>query len=173
MGTRVCNSCGQPTKSSDKYCGHCGELPDEPRSRPFIVSPSKLAIMSFLTCGLYEIYWAYKQWRHLPGGRRRIGCFIRAVFSPITIYWLLKDLNIPRAGWIALLYIVLNVIPFLSDWLMYLSFAFIPLYIAQRHIEDKFHSFGQGGKYGTHAAIAIIIGMILWAVALGMTYGVI
>lgn len=62
--------------------------------RYFPLSPVKLGLMSICTFGVYEIYWAYKNWKYVK--RRdssKIMPFWRAIFAPLWYYSLLRDLH--------------------------------------------------------------------------------
>lgn len=63
-------------------------------TRYFPVTVSKFVIMSIITLGFYELYWFYKNWKHI---KRRDDSDIwpipRAIFSPIFCYSLSEDVN--------------------------------------------------------------------------------
>jgi hypothetical protein len=59
----------------------------------FAVSALKLALMSFATLGLYELYWFYKNWKAMQQSGEKLNAPIRAVFYPVTAYWLLRHIR--------------------------------------------------------------------------------
>lgn len=114
----------------------------------FNVSLSKFTIMSLCTFGIYELYWAYKQWDAV---RRRdqedLSPFWRAFFAPLWAFSLLPRMNrltamyLVPASWsgsaLALAYFVLHVSWRLPDpyWLASLL-SFLPLLVVQRSINE-------------------------------------
>src|SRR5687767_15670126 len=97
----------------------------------FAVSLTKLAVMSLVTFGIYELYWSYKQW---DAQRRRdtedMMPFWRAVFAPLWAFSLfprlqrLSDTHGVGVAWsgtaLAVAYLVLHVTYRLPDpyWLI-------------------------------------------------------
>ena len=67
-------------------------------SQYFPVSRAKFALLSFLTFGIYSIYWFYKNWRYVRDrDDSNIWPFWRAIFSPILCYLLIRDLRANHA----------------------------------------------------------------------------
>ncbi|HEX8072933.1 MAG TPA: DUF4234 domain-containing protein [Pyrinomonadaceae bacterium] len=110
----------------------------------FAVSLTKLALLSVLTCGVYQYYWLYQQWQAI---KRRddadISPFWRTFFSIVYLLPLLRALKAAaaRAGVPArfspvLLFVAFNALSLAglvpnAVWLVGLL-AFVPLIIAQR-----------------------------------------
>jgi hypothetical protein len=158
---------------------------DAYRATPqFAVSLSKLVVMSLCTLGIYEVYWAYKQWDTY---RRReqedLSAFWRAIFAPIFAFSLLPRLQrvtatygVP-ATWsgsaLALAYFLINICwrlpgPF---WLVSL-FRFLPLLAVQRSINDLNTAVApeapRNDKYsGLNVAMIVIGGLVLLLAILG------
>jgi Domain of unknown function (DUF4234) len=59
----------------------------------FAVSRLKLVVMSVVTFGLYQIYWFYKNWKAMQASGARLNAPIRAVFYPLTAYWLFRHVR--------------------------------------------------------------------------------
>lgn len=176
----ICPSCHTAAKSGSKFCGECGyALPVEPveAARPYLVNPAKLAILSVITMGVYDIYWAYRHWSYLKRARRlRVRPFWRAVFLPIFCYPLFKHLGQRRASWYTVTYIGLSLISFSTpNWTLYLSLmSFLPLYWTQQQINHQHGVAGtQGMKFGIRAIIGTVLGAGLWVFILLSTYGVV
>jgi hypothetical protein len=150
----------------------------------FAVSLPKLAVMSLCTFGIYEVYWAYKQW---DAQRRReqeeLSPFWRAVFEPLWGFSLLPRLQritaqyrVP-ATWsgsaLATVYFVLHVFVRLPDplWLVSL-FSFVPLLIVQRSINALNREVApdapRNDSYsGLNVATIIVGGLLLLLAILG------
>lgn len=83
----------------------------------FQVSPTKFVVMSIVTLGLYELYWAYRTWSFVKQRDRvRMMPFWRAWFMLFWVFDLLRlikrDLSpqIPvdyRYGWLTFAYVLL------------------------------------------------------------------
>ncbi|HKT27352.1 DUF4234 domain-containing protein [Dyella sp.] len=84
----------------------------------FAVSPLKLVLMSIFTCGLYELYWFYKNWQSIKlREKENISPFWRAVFGVFFCYSLFDEIRewqkehgkgeMP-AGWLAAGWILLT-----------------------------------------------------------------
>ncbi|MDE1466045.1 DUF4234 domain-containing protein [Spartinivicinus poritis] len=59
----------------------------------YSVSPVSFVLLSIFTLGIYEIYWAYKNWVYIKErDQSSIWPFWRAIFAPIWYYSLLSDL---------------------------------------------------------------------------------
>ena len=65
------------------------------RTAPFFsVGTTKLAVMSVLTFGLYEIYWAYRHWRTLRDvGGQKVWPVPRSIFFPVVSYSLFHKIS--------------------------------------------------------------------------------
>jgi hypothetical protein len=118
----------------------------------FPVSPLKLAVMSLVTLNIYQIYWFYKNWKcakELTG--EKLNAPIRAVFYPLTSYFLFKKIREHadkvhagvsiQAGLLALAVLMLATLWRLPDpyWLVtYLGFLpLLPVQSAVNEINRK------------------------------------
>ena len=147
-----CPDCGKDVSDEAPNCIHCGRPLNGggtagealPAFTLFPVAPHKLAIMSICTFGLYELYWAYHQWKRIRlNGGESLSPFWRAVFAPLWGFSLFSHVEGIAAGrhvqfgWtgglLGLLYLVLNISLRLPDPYWLVSFAtFVPLVIVQR-----------------------------------------
>jgi hypothetical protein len=60
----------------------------------FALAPWKLGLMSFITFGFYELWWSFKNWLYISqSGTKKVLPFIRALFSLIFMYPLLKEIR--------------------------------------------------------------------------------
>ena len=158
---------------------------DAYRATPqFAVSVPKLVVMSLCTFGIYEAYWAYKQWNAY---RRReqedLSPFWRAVFAPLFAFSLLPRIQrvtttygVP-ATWsgsaLATVYLLINISwripgPF---WLLSLL-RFLPLVVVQRSINELNATVApeapRNDKYsGLNVAMIVIGGLFLLLAILG------
>jgi hypothetical protein len=83
-----CPECGKQVKEGSKKCEECGasfEMEKYHKSEYSNVQPTnKLILLIFLTGGLYQIYWFYRNWRDfkehknldISPGLRTVGLFI-------------------------------------------------------------------------------------------------
>ncbi|MBI3289772.1 zinc ribbon domain-containing protein [Candidatus Microgenomates bacterium] len=115
-----CKECRKRIESGSKFCDNCGarvgdgSKAKEPRDNsPLAIDVSKLLVMSFLTFGIYEIYWFYKQWKFVKNTKTlEITPWARALFAPLFAYQLFKhvfDLSKDKngkAGWLAIGYFI-------------------------------------------------------------------
>ncbi len=153
MTLMSCPDCGKDVSDEAPSCIHCGHplngggiAGEAPAFTLFPVAPHKLAIMSICTFGVYELYWAYHQWKRIRlNGGESLSPFWRAVFAPFWGFSLFKHVEGIAAGrhvhfeWsggaIGLLYLILNISWRLPDPYWLVSFAtFVPLVIVQRSI---------------------------------------
>lgn len=102
----------------------------------FDVSVTKFIVMSFVTFGLYDLYWSYRNWSYLKlQDSRRISPFWRAWFVLFFHFSLLRDMksHIARrtpvsysAGWLTVAYLVLlfsSSLPGITGLISLLSFV--------------------------------------------------
>lgn len=112
----------------------------------FIVSLTKLALMSFFTLGLYQLYWFYRNWQ-LERSRtgQDIWPFWRAFFSVIWCYSLLDRIKTVTTDHhidsrinpvlATIIYIALTIAYQLPGDLWYLSLlSFLPLLAVQHEV---------------------------------------
>lgn len=156
---------------------------DAYRAMPqFSVSLGKLAIMSLCTFGIYELYWAYKQWDAI---RRRenekLSPFWRAFFAPLwgfslfpRIQTLAVNLGVPAqwsAGGLALGFLILGAMWRLPDpyWLVSML-SFLPLLAVQRSVNQLNLAVApaadRNDTYSGKNVVIIVLGAILLLLAL-------
>lgn len=84
-----CTHCSSPVQATDRFCGHCGQPAEETAAPPFtipdgtipdgaqtsvgaaqgqpalpyLLSPTRVLVMTVLSFGLYLFYWLYLTWR--------------------------------------------------------------------------------------------------------------
>ena len=64
------------------------------RSIYFPVSTAKFILLSVCTCGFYELYWFYNQWKgERTRGGQPLSPFWRTVFAPIFAYSLFRRIK--------------------------------------------------------------------------------
>ncbi len=62
--------------------------------RYFSISPVKLFLLCFLTFGLYDMYWLYRNWKAVrDDGKEMLSPFLRAVFSIFFINGLFRRIK--------------------------------------------------------------------------------
>ena len=60
----------------------------------FPVGELKLALMSIVTLGLYEVYWFYKNWKCVQrNSGEKVSAPLRAIFYPVISYPLFKRIR--------------------------------------------------------------------------------
>jgi hypothetical protein len=88
--------------SSNPYAAPKARVEDtaEARGQPayFPVSRTKLILMSFGTFGIYQIYWFYKNWKAMQAEGIKLNAPVRAVFYPLTSYWLFRHIGARAAA---------------------------------------------------------------------------
>jgi len=113
----------------------------------FPVGKVKLAVMSLVTFGLYEIYWFYKNWQCVQRLGENVIAPVRAIFYPLTSYWFFKHVNeelekaqIGRtlgAGGLAAAVLLLGLLWRLPDpWWAVSFFSFAPLLPVQDAVNE-------------------------------------
>ena len=164
-----------------------GTAIDTERQTPFFaVSTHKFVVMSIVTFGLYDVYWAYRHWKRFVEHGDVLSPFWRAFFAPITNYELVarvrsraRDDGI-EVGWIpalmATLYLVLNVTWRLPDpWWLISLLCFVPLIPVQQTI-DRVNArhvaeLPNRGYSGANAFGIVIGGIVLILVLVGTLLG--
>lgn len=147
----------------------------------FPVATKKFVIMSIVTFGFYELYWFYKNWQFVKEkDNSTIKPFWRAWFAIFFCHQLFKEMKdyadaksieatINPAS-LTSLYILLFITHKLPDPFWILSvFTFVPLLMSQKEImklnENKANSV-INDEYSRWNIVGIVVGSLLWAVAI-------
>lgn len=195
-----CNNCGKENPENSKYCQFCGikftektikhetttileskeeftipsnhaeQIDSSKHPYPYVISTTKLVLMSLATLGVYQVYWFYKQFKSFKAlGQCNVVVWFSALFAGLTSYTLfkgisnaVKEIN-PDKGFsprsLAILYFFIGV--FLG------FFNFIPLIDVQNNItyywEKKLGDKLVRSPFGVSNFIAIII---VWIVVI-------
>jgi hypothetical protein len=140
----------------------------------FEVSLPKFVVMSVVTWGIYNLYWAYKQWVHISARGESISPFWRAFFSPIWSFSLFERIKVDAStrgvavywssGLLGFVYLVMGVLYRLPDpfWLLSLL-SFLPLVPAVRAViaihERSTGTRDRNSYFGAVNVIGIIVGV--------------
>lgn len=175
-----------PNQDSERIeIGVSRGTPDE---LPFYcVSAAKLSILSFVTFGLYELFWFYKNWTLVKArSGLNIRPFWRAFFSPFFCYSFVNTVNSAaqslnvtpkiKPGLIAGFYFGLIVLHRLPDpyWLISL-FSFLPLILIARLIR-RIHETARPGfdsvvGWGGGAYATLVVGSFFTVLGFIGTFG--
>lgn len=148
----------------------------------FAVSIVKLIVMSIVTLGLYEIYWAYKHW---VGIRRREQSEImpapRAFFGVIFAWALFRRIenigvaegvpDAPPGGFLAICWIVVTLCWRLPDPVWWISMAapvfMLPMQAYANRINAQLApAHDRNARFGWANIAWIVVGAILLALAI-------
>ena len=145
----------------------------------YSVSTTKLALLSLLTFGLYEIVWFYKNWSRVPDAS--LSAFWRAAFSIIFCYSFAERVNeeaeklelAPKVGAAPIALLVMT--HRLPDpyWLLS-SFSFVPLLFVSGQIRAIHERMRPGCAYSTGwngaSIAAVVVGGVLTLLAVVGTF---
>ncbi len=186
----VATAPGRPPKDERTIYG---ELPDPhavegvppgPTAQPgmlplFPVATHKFVLLSLCSFGIYELYWAYKNWMRI---RDRTGekmlPFWRAFFAPLWGFALFRDIRemavaagVPvgwSAGLLATLYLALNAAWKLPDPWGRISFGtvlpMLPVQLAAQRVNAAHAVYSTeppNGRYTPVNVVVIIVGGLL------------
>jgi len=142
-----------------------------------VISLNKFIFLSFISFGLYQIWWMFKTWRFfLIKDKLNIMPAARAIFSIFFLYSLFnriktysKEQEYPHdfsSGWMYLGYLITSLLVRLPDpyWLISLcSIIFlIPAFKALNYAQKQIETTIEQEKFNTPQIILIIIGSIMW-----------
>jgi hypothetical protein len=145
--TKKCPFCAEEILSNAVKCKHCGEWLNresivEQKTQSIMQqysnaqAPWRLVLLSILTFGIYELYWFYRNWKHLKihksldisPGWRTVGLLV-PIYNIVLIYGQFRDIRdyaaetgckiYSSAGWLTFGYIALGGISFklsLYEW---------------------------------------------------------
>ena len=145
----------------------------------FSVSTNKLVVMSFLTCGYYELYWFFRNWRAIKiQENKKLSPFWRTILSVFYCYTLFKRMLAAAVakgyqgkqtpGSLASLYIIFVIIASKAPTPIDLIgiFSFIPIIYVNNAI--RVNNVSINPQYQEHKPFAggeiafIIVGIIIW-----------
>lgn len=142
-----------------------------------VISLNKFIFLSFISFGLYQIWWMFKTWRFfLIKDKLNIMPAARAIFSIFFLYSLFnhiktysKEQEYPHdfsSGWMYLGYLITSLLVRLPDpyWLISLcSIIFlIPAFKALNYAQKQIETTIEQEKFNTPQIILTIIGSIMW-----------
>lgn len=142
-----------------------------------VISVNKFIFLSFISFGLYQIWWIFKAWRFfLIKDKLNIMPAARAVFSIFFLYSLFNHIknyakeqgytNDFSSGWMYLAYLITTLLVYLPDpyWLISLCdiIFLIPAFKALNYAQKQIVTTIEQEKFNTSQIILIIIGSIMW-----------
>jgi hypothetical protein len=135
------------------------------------MTPSKLAIMSLATFGLYEVYWMYKNWKAVKEAEKSdVWPVPRAIFVLFFMYTLLQKMNVKNAGWLTTAYILLGLTVRIDNFMWCISFlSFLPLLTVQETINKNQKAGKVVSAFSTKERIVAVIGGLLFVLNLVAT----
>jgi hypothetical protein len=145
-----CLACGKSISDTASACYSCGHRRSEPAPAAYAatqdadcpyyaVSVRKFAIMAVATFGMYEFYWAYKNWQRI---QERTGESLRpfwrawfAIFWSVSLFGRIRDDARQRGvvvtwspAWLAAAYLILSVLWRLpGPWWLVTLLSFVPV----------------------------------------------
>jgi uncharacterized protein DUF4234 len=190
----ACPGCGKTISDTASRCFNCGRpvSTDEPpfgtpgEACPFFaVSLRKFVVMSIVTFGIYELYWAYKNWMLIKArSSEQLSPVWRAWFAQLWSFSLFsrirdgareRGLHVEWTPvWLAAGYLLMTLFVRLPGTLALLSvLSFLPILpvvqtIATVHEQGRFRD-ELNARYSTLDCVAIAIGgLALVAAAVGL-----
>ncbi len=142
-----------------------------------VISVNKFIFLSFISFGLYQIWWIFKAWRFfLIKDKLNIMPAARAVFSIFFLYSLFNRIknhakeqeyiNDFSSGWMYLAYLITTLLVYLPEpyWLISLCdiIFLIPAFKALNYAQKQIVTTIEQEKFNTSQIILIIIGSIMW-----------
>jgi hypothetical protein len=199
-----CTKCGEKNAESANFCKKCGtklntnmvgeksihsassskkkQIDSDVPPYPYVISISKLVILSILTFGLYEIYWFYKHFKSFKSESDwNITPWVRAIFAVFNSMVLFRHVSDLAKKYdknkgiqvtaLALAFFILNLLWRLPDpyWLLSLL-TFLPLIPVQNTINFYWREkYGEGLKESSFSLgnwVAAIIGGVILVLAI-------
>ena len=190
----TCPLCGEELAASLVACPACGAPVAGGEESPVRYSPvriGKFVILSFVTLGLYQFVWFYRNWRYIKTSEgTSIWPWARALFYPLWYYPMLERLDVQRKGLLAAASLILFVprwyyefVPFPVDslllegitlWAVTLL-AVLPLIPAVKAINDLNERSGtRPPSFGwrRRSAAVLVLGLLVNAMAAVGVFGV-
>jgi len=184
-----------PTSSSPPPVPQAIRTPSPDTGPAFLHIPaSRLIVMSILSCGLYEIYWIYKNWRYLKErDGMNIKPFWRGWFGIFYCHSLLKTMHEDRelaqveqaqfssgglaTGWILLVFVANAVgrapgaIASIISFLIPSFLCFVPVQNYVNRVNASRNPNAAHTKWSAGHTVCLIFGIIIWGLTL-MSIGV-
>jgi hypothetical protein len=139
----------------------------------FEVGVVKFAVMSIVTCGLYDLYWAYQQWTRIKARTSEIlSPFWRAAFAHIWGFSLFRQIARDAAhhrvyvGWssgsLGLSYLLIGALWRLPDpWWLVALLSFLPLIPVVQAIAEVHDTLAPDRDRNTRFRGANIVGLVV------------
>ncbi len=193
-----CINCGAENRDRAKFCQKCGkellkrtlvkkvidevEVVDQKIAPyPYVISTTKLIVLSIATFGLYEIYWFYRQCKStnfLLGIKRgKFTLLLDALFAGFTAFPLFKHIstivsendkeNKIRPDLLATLFLIFNICIKASGFFI-LGQVVILVFVQKalnKYWEKRFDDKLVKSKFGTGDIVLTVIGAMLYALA--------
>jgi len=153
------------------------------------VSPMRLVLLSILSFSLYEVYWMYKNWRHIKErDGLKIRPFWRAIFGIFFCHSLLRRIHGDQeaqsiqeptfspdtlaTGWVILV-IIGNLVSRSPEAVAGVLAAFIPSFLClvpvQKYINEVTQRRNSEHNYSPWSLghiVCFVLGVLLWALTL-------
>lgn len=198
-----CKHCGNKLQKEAKFCGKCGNSVGMKIEKEIInveyfsIPPARLALLSILTFGIYDIYWFYENWAAIKKYEKlKILPFGRAFFVVFFCHTLFKKIfqsakkhgYAPSysSGLLATIYIILlfaaNALGRIESsdfgfsilWLAIASSTVIPLMSVQKAINFNnskiIKNFNENRKFSKGEIVLAVIGAIWFGLILIGTF---
>lgn len=201
--TKKCPFCTEEILAEAVKCEHCGEWLDKRAaysawartgSQRFSNAQPvwQFVLLALITFGIYEIYWFYRNWKHLKfhnnldisPGWRTVGLFV-PILNIVLIYKQFKnirdftkeagcDIHL-SPGWITVSYIALGLLANLPDPFWLLGFlGVVPLAVVQGVLnsyweKEQSQLVVRKGLSGGQVAL-LVFGAIFWIIVLIGTF---
>jgi hypothetical protein len=155
------------------------DVPQAGTSEPlfFPVSRLKLTVMSIATFGLYEVYWFYKNWQCLQRLGHKLNAPIRAVFYPLTAWWLFKPvaghaqkagLSLPAGGLAVAVFIFGGLWRLPDPWWLVSLLSFLPLLPVQGVVNELNRQAAPDADPNSRFTGANIVALVLGAIFIAL-----
>ena len=171
---------------ADLGSGHQAPAQGLPLPPFFQTSPLKVALLSVVTFGLYQLSWFYRHWKRRKEHGEDVIPFLRTIFAVWFMYSLCQSVNQEldrragpglsfggmaneplNAGGLAFGFFGLNMLWRLSAPISFLGvFSFLPLVIVQRRVNrlhaEMGHDPNEGSSFSLGTVAALVAGGLLW-----------